>query len=151
MGPSWNIQADKIVPIGLALIVMCLCPCWHRSLWDHAHGFGIDSYVHMSLLTSEPMRSCLLVWHWELPAYVLVDIVAKIMPIGVALIVSCFCTCWHWNLWDRDNWFEIDSASDWIRFKLRSDVRVDIGAYEIIPFDLALIVLRVVPGLIRFL
>jgi len=100
-----------------------LGPCWNKNTsWqDRAHWFGIDSYVLMSLLTSEPMRSCPWVWHWELPAYVLVDIVAKIMPIGLALIVSCLCPCWHWSLWDRAHWFDIDSASDWIRFeKLRS-------------------------------
>ena len=34
---------DEIVPVNLKLIVYELVSSWHRSLWDLAHWFGIDS------------------------------------------------------------------------------------------------------------
>ena len=60
-----DIEAYEIVPIGLALIVMCLCLCCNRSLWDRAHSFGIDK-----------LEPCVPV---DIEAY-------EIVPIGLALI-----------------------------------------------------------------
>ena len=119
------------MPIGFALIVWSLCPCWHWSLWDCAHWFGTSSLQLLSVLTFEALEIMPVVWHLYFRAKVRVDIEAyEIVPISLALLVWILCPYSHWSLWDCAHC-------------------VDIKAYEIMPLS-GIDSLWVLPGLIRF-
>jgi len=129
-----DIEAYEIMPIGLALIVLC-------------------AYV---LSTLKPLRSCPLVWHWQFVCLCPVDIEAyAIVSIGLPLIVCVLMFSWHLSLWDHAHWFGIDSFCAYVQLTLKPmrscplvchlqfvcSCPVDIEAYEIVPICLALLVL----------
>ena len=85
-----DIEASEIVPIGLALIVMCLCPCLHWSLLECAYWMALIVCLLMSLWHWS-LWDCATVWHWEFMSCTWIDTGLKaVLGVGHLLHLGFF-------------------------------------------------------------